>query len=482
MNRKSIIKNYIYNAGFQLLQLMVPLVTTPYISRVLGAEGIGIYSYSTSIVDYFVMFAVLGTATFGQREIAYRQEEIQKRTITFWEIVILRVCLTFIMEIVYLAYASQSAHMEISMVQSFYLLCVATDISWFFQGLEEFQRIVIRNLILKFFNIAFIFLFVNEEGDLLLYVFGMAVLPLLGNLLLWTGINKFLTQVSWKELRPLKNLKECLILFLPGIAMQIYTVLDKTMIGLFAGVGMENGYYEQAQKIVKMCLTIITSLGAVMVPRIAFTYSQKNKKLLEYYMYRSYRFVWLLGIPFMLGLISISDMIVPWFFGAEFMQVIPLLKIFSILFLAIGLNNVTGIQYLIPTRRQNVFTVTVIIGASVNLTMNLFLIPKYLSMGAAVASVTAESLIAIIQFIYLICIEKSFRWSSIFLPSIPYWISGGFMYAVVNMAKTYLEAEIADTLMLILIGALTYIVILLLLKDSLLLDGIKKVLDKIKGN
>src|SRR5699024_2653136 len=145
-----------------------------------------------------------------------------------------------------------------------------------------------------------------------------------------------------------------LILFIPGIAMQIYTVLDKTMIGLITRVGEENGYYEQAQKIVQLCLTIITSLGVVMVPRIDFNYSQKNKEVMSYYMYRSYRFVFFLGIPFMLGLIAVSDMIVPWFFGEEFTKVVPLLKIFSVLFLSIGLNNVTGVQYLIPTKRQKV--------------------------------------------------------------------------------------------------------------------------------
>ena len=180
-----------------MLLLVVPLVTTPYISRVLGPEGIGVYSYTTSIASYFVIFAVLGTATFGQREIAYQQQEPEKRSIIFWEIVILRTLLTLIMTSVYLVYAIKSSHVGISMAQCFYLLSVATDISWFFQGLEEFRRIVIRNIILKCFNIAFIFLLVKKEEDLLLYVFGMTILPFIGNLLLWKGINKFLVPVRW---------------------------------------------------------------------------------------------------------------------------------------------------------------------------------------------------------------------------------------------------------------------------------------------
>ena len=202
MSKKSICKNYIYNVGYQLLLLVVPLVTTPYISSVLGPEGIGVYSYTTSIASYFVIFAVLGTATFGQREIAYQQQEPEKRSIIFWEIVILRTLLTLIMTSVYLVYAIKSSHVGISMAQCFYLLSVATDISWFFQGLEEFRRIVIRNIILKCFNIAFIFLLVKKEEDLLLYVFGMTILPFIGNLLLWKGINKFLVPVRWKELKP----------------------------------------------------------------------------------------------------------------------------------------------------------------------------------------------------------------------------------------------------------------------------------------
>jgi len=481
MSKKSICKNYIYNVGYQLLLLVVPLVTTPYISSVLGPEGIGVYSYTTSIASYFVIFAVLGTATFGQREIAYQQQEPEKRSIIFWEIVILRTLLTLIMTSVYLVYAIKSSHVGISMAQCFYLLSVATDISWFFQGLEEFRRIVIRNIILKCFNIAFIFLLVKKEEDLLLYVFGMTILPFIGNLLLWKGINKFLVPVRWKELKPFKNVKECLILFIPGIAMQIYTVLDKTMIGLFTSVGEENGYYEQAQKIVQLCLNIITSLGVVMVPRIAFNYSQKNKELMSYYMYRSYRFVFFLGIPFMLGLIAVSDMIVPWFFGEEFTKVVPLLKIFSVLFLSIGLNNVTGVQYLIPTKRQKVFTITVIMGAVVNLAMNLLLIPEYLSLGAASASVAAETVIAIAQFIYLIYIEKTFKGSKIFVPSIPYWFSGVIMFVVINVVKANMQPTIMNTVVTVSVGGIVYLGILLFLKDSFLLDGLEKVLNRIKG-
>lgn len=198
-------------------------------------------------------------------------------------------------------------------------------------------------------------------------------------------------------------------------------------------------------------------------------------------MHRSYRFVFFLGIPFMLGLIAVSDMIVPWFFGEEFTKVVPLLKIFSVLFLAIGLNNVTGIQYLIPTKRQKVFTITVIMGAVVNLAMNLLLIPEYLSLGAAVASVVAETVITIAQFIYLIYIEKTFKGSKIFIPTVPYWFSGVLMFVVVNVVKANMQPTIINTVLLVLLGGIVYLGVLLLLKDSFLMDVLDKVLNRIKG-
>ena len=178
------------------------------------------------------------------------------------------------------------------------------------------------------------------------------------------------------------------------------------MIGMITKDAYENGYYEQALKISKLVLTVVTSLGTVMIPRIGYHYSKGDTEMVKTYMYRAYRFVWLCGIPLTLGLIAVSSNFVPWFFGSGYEKVVSLLGVLSMLILAIGINNVTGMQYLIPTERQTLFTITVIIGAVANFVLNFVLIRFLQSLGAAIASVVAETTIAVIQ-IYICLLYTS---------------------------------------------------------------------------
>ena len=143
-------------------------------------------------------------------------------------------------------------------------------------------------------------------------------------------------------------------MFVPTIAISVYAVLDKTMIGLYTNTKIENGYYEQATKLSKTALTLVTSLGTVMIPRIGFYFKKNDIESVRRYMYRSYRFVWLLGIPLCLGLISISSNLVPWFYGEDFLDIAILLNVLSFLILAIGINNVTGMQYLMRSEERRV--------------------------------------------------------------------------------------------------------------------------------
>jgi O-antigen/teichoic acid export membrane protein len=351
------------------------------------------------------------------------------------------------------------------------------DISWFFQGLEEFGKIVLRNFIFKVINILFIFVFVKDRSDIYIYLFGVSLFPILGNLSLWLYLKRYIVSISIKSIKPFRNIKAILSLFVPTIAMQVYLVLDKTMIGIITKSDFENGYYEQAIKISKMVLTIVTALGTVMIPRIGFHFGKGDIEKVKQFMYRAYRFVWCLGIPLCFGLIGISNNFVPWFMGEDFLQSIPLINILSFLILAIGINNVTGMQYLIPTKRQNIFTLTVIIGAIVNFTLNIILIHFYQSIGAAIASITAETTIALVQ---LLLVRKELSISIIIKSSIHYLISGFVMLIMIKTIGQFLVSSILNTVVLVLIGGTLYISILILIKDDFLLENIKSISDKIR--
>lgn len=476
MAQKSIKKNYVYNLTYQILTLITPLITTPYLSRVFGADGIGTCSYIESISSYFVLFATLGLTTFGQRETSYVQDDRKKRSIIFWETNIIELIASTLCIVAYVAFSFSQTNYKLYLVLVLNLFSVIANISWFFQGMEEFGKIVLRNIIFKIINIVYIFTFVKTKDDIIIYLFGVAFFGLINNLSYWISVPQYIDRPILKELHPSKHIKTVIALFVPTIAMQVYTVLDKTMIGVITNNSFENGYYEQALKIARLVLTIVTSLGTVMISRIGYHYSKGDMEIVKQYMYRAYKFVWLCGVPLTLGLIAISNNFVPWFFGDGYDKVVSLLGILSFLILAIGINNVTGMQYLIPTKRENIFSLTVIIGALTNFVLNFFLIQMFQSMGAAIASVVAETTIAIIQ-IYIV--RKELSPFEIVKCGLHYFIAGGLMFITLMQIRGYFNASVLHTFELVIIGAIIYGSVLLVMKDEFLLSNIYKIFKKI---
>ena len=476
MGQKSIKKNYIYNLTYQILTILTPLITAPYLSRVLGPSGVGTYSYIESVGSYFVLFATLGITTFGQREISYVQQDREKRSIIFWETNIIEFFASMLSIIAYVIFSFTHSNWQLYIVLVFNLFAVIANISWFFQGLEEFGKIVLRNIIFKMINIVFIFVVIKSPEDIIWYLLGTSVFAFLNNASYWISIKKYVDFPGFKKLHPCRHCKTVLSLFLPTIAMQVYTVLDKTMIGVITNSSFENGYYEQALKISRIVLTVITSLGTVMIPRIGYHFERKENDIVKLYMYRGYRFVWFLGIPLCIGLIMVSSNFVPWFFGEGYDKVVPLIGILSFLILAIGINNVTGMQYLIPTQRQNVFTRTVVYGAVTNFILNIILITKFQSYGAAIASVTAETVIALAQ-IWIVRKELS-PWE-IIKSGTHYYVAGFAMAVVLYLVGVHLSSSIINTLILVVCGALTYFAVLLVMRDQFFFDNVVSIGKKI---
>ncbi len=402
MKQKSISKNYLYNLFYQILVIVMPLITTPYLSRVLGAEAIGIYSYTLSIATYFILFGTLGISLYGQREIAYVQEDDKKRSITFWEILFLKIItMTISIFIFWVTYGMHGQYKIYYRILVIELISQCIDISWFFQGIEEFKKTVIRNSIVKLIFAICIFMFVKSPNDLIKYIVIIAGANLFGNMSLWIYIPKYIQKVAIKDLHVFKHLKPTILLFIPQIAVQIYTVLDRTMLGIIIEDKSEVGFYEQAQKVVKLLLTLITSLGTVMVPRMASTFAKGDKEQLKKYMYSSFSFVFFLAFPIMAGLILISGEFVPIFFGQGYEKVAVLINVIVPITLFIGLSNIIGTQYLLPTKRQTEFSISVIVGAIVNFILNIIVIKKYASIGASITTVIAEFLVTAVQFYFV---------------------------------------------------------------------------------
>ena len=470
MNKKSIAKNYVYNMFYQVLAIIVPLITTPYLSRVLGAENIGIYSYTLSITTYFILFGTLGIAMYGQREIAYLQDNKKERSKTFFEILIVRfVTLGFSSLIFFLCFCMHGQYSMYYKILLLELFAYAIDISFFFQGLEEFKKTVKINSVVKIIGVICIFVFVRNINDLSKYFCIYVLSTYLGNVSLWMYLPKYIDKVRISDLKVFRHFKPTISLFIPQIAIQIYTVLDKTMIGMIIDDKSEVGYYEQAQKIVKLLLTIATSLGTVMIPRMANTYVSGNIKKLKEYMNMSFAFVWMLAFPLMFGIISIAGKFVPIFYGEGYEKVIYLINIMSPILIAIGLSNVIGIQYLLITKQQKKFTISVTVGAIINFISNMILIRFFYSIGAAVATVIAEFTVTGIQF-YLV--RKEIKLTNVLRITKNYFIAGIIMLIISILIGLLIKNNLLSIIVQVCVSCIVYFGMLIILKDLMVKNGI----------
>lgn len=271
----------------------------------------------------------------------------------------------------------------------------------------------------------------------------------------------------------MRHFKVVISLFIPTVAIQIYTVFDKTMIGMITKDAFENGYYEQAIRIIRIILMVVTSLGTVIIPRIGFHFEKKEMEQVKALMYQSYRFIWFIGVPLCLGLVGVASNFVPWFLGEGYDKVIPLLYVLSFTIIAIGISNVTGIQYLVPTNRQNILTKTVLIGAGINFVLNLLLIPSLKSTGAAIASLIAETVIAIVQLFY---VRKEISIRKILFSSLHYLIAGSIMLLTVGIISNRIMSSILNTVILVLIGIMVYFISLVALRDEFLIHNMQKLI------
>jgi len=299
----------------------------------------------------------------------------------------------------------------------------------------------------------------------------------ISNLSLWLFLPKYISFPVWNEIHPFRNLKVSIALFLPTATTQLFSAIDKTMIGWLTADSYENGYYEQALKVERLALTIVISVATVLIPRIGYYYSNKNKEMLDYYMYKGYRFVWMISIPICLGLIGISGNMVPWFFGAGYDPVRPLLCALSFMIILMGINCISGSQYLIPTQREKLCTIIVWSGSLINLLLNIVFIPKLYAMGAVIASVVSELITVGIYFYF---IRKELSIKKIMLSSVKYWCAGLVMLAVVMLLALRMGPSIMNTIIMVAAGAIVYGGILIIIKDEMVMETLDSVLRKLK--
>ncbi len=460
--------------------LLTPFITTPYVSRVLGADGIGIYSYTSSVMTYFALFAALGTASYGAREIAQHRNFVQEASKLFWEIELMTVCTSLAALVgwgIVIAVSRKYTYYFIALLPS--LFAVTADITWFFIGYEQVKYTVSRGLFCKILGIIGLFTFVKQKDDLLVYMVINSTIQLVGNLSMWSYLPKMLVRVDFRKLTIKRHFRETWIYFIPTIATSIYTVLDKTLIGVITGNDYQNGYYEQATKIINMIKTVVfSSLNSVMSARISYLFSERRDDEIHRRISRSMSFIFLLGYGCTFGLLGVAGRFVPLFFGDSYKPVADMLYLMSPLILIIGISNCLGSHYYTPAGLRKKSTKFIVAGAIVNLCLNLLLIPKHGATGAVVASVIAELVITVLY------VRFSHGYMSIGILWKNSWkkVASGAVMFVVVMALGQIQAlgDLAVLGIQIMVGVAAYGIVLLLLRDDTLLEIWKTVVEMAK--
>ncbi|MBE6959438.1 MAG: flippase [Ruminococcaceae bacterium] len=480
---KTLQKNLIYNVLYQLLVIVLPLITAPYIARVLGAESVGVYSYTSSVAQYFLLFAMLGISQHGNRSIAAVKDDPNELSNTFCSIYAIQLGTFIVSTVLYLAYILLFPvdNKLIVAIQFLYVLSGAFDISWYYFGTEQFKITVTRNTIIKLATVLLMFVFVHNPQDLWKYTLIMTAGTLVSQLYLWKYIPKQirLRKVSFAQIK--MHIKPVVVLFVPVIAYSIYKIMDKIMLGNMTSYA-QVGYYENAEKIINIPMGVITALGTVMLPRMSNMMSKGEEEKARDYIRLSVKLVTIVGSAIAFGFIGISSVFVPVYFGEEFVSCVSLINILSATVFFVSWANVIRTQYLIPRHYDKIYVVSMLAGALVNFLINCLLIPRLQGDGAAIGTVAAEFAVMFVQMFW---IRKEIPIMKYCRDTIPFWVIGFLMQVAVRGYGMLKGASVLTLVSQILIGVFVYcagcLLYFVVFKDEigrLLLNGIKSLRQK----
>lgn len=474
----SIIKNYLYNTIYQIISMLIPLITMPYLTRVFDPQQLGLNSLSLSIANYFMLFGVLGMHMYGNRQIAYVRDNKEKLAKTFWSLYTVQLATSTISLIIYyiFIYYFTSVNTDIYLIQGLNIISVMIDISWLFMGLEDFKKVVIRNSFARLVGLACIFIFIKSSDDLLLYALLTVVVNIISILLMWFYVPRYVGKIVIDKKIVKKTIRPLLRLFLPQIATQVYTLLARTLVG-FLSTNDQVIFYDYSQKIVNMVLAMITSIGVVLLPRVSNIIGNGKKEEVPKIIEKTFKIVSYLAIPMAIGLMCVSKILVSWFLDPKYLLVGQLTAWTSLIIIAVSWANIIGVQYLIATKQENKYTLSIIIAAVVNLIMNLFLIPKNGAAGAIISLIAAEYIGIVIQ---LILVRNQLPVKRMILSILKYIIVSVIMGVIVIFIGNCINNGMLANIIQGISGVIIYIVIMFIIKDDVQKEMVSRVLSMVK--
>ena len=455
MKADSVKKNMVFQFAYQFVVLVVPLIIAPYLTRILGENSLGIYSYTYSIAYYFVLFCMLGIVKHGQRIIAERRDDEILLRKTFWSLFFVHAIASIIGVCGYLIVCLfvVNKYISIYLIQSLYVLSALFDITWLFYGIEKIKIVVLRNAFVKIGELVFIFLLVRGPGDLLTYTLIMAISALLSNALLIPIAIKHIKPIKFEKSFVVEHLKPLFVLSVSVFAISMFTVFDKTLLGIMTTT--ENvAFYEYSNKIINIPKMFIVVVGTVIFPRACSCLASNDFAGINKYYRYSLLVVYFIGFGAVFGLISISNLFSVIYFGNSFEICGSVIKALSPIILIIGLGDIFRSQFLIPLKKDFQYTLCVIVNAIINILLSIILIPKCGIYGAVIGTVSAEMFGLFYQG-YLV--RNYINIKDTIIKSCPFVMSGILMFAAIKVVKTCFNSTILDLLIQVAIGGGIYI-------------------------
>ena len=453
IKKNKVVQNYLYNLSYQIVITVLPIITTPYLTRVLGADNLGVARYVESIATLFTIVGLLGMLWYADRAIAYNRNNEQEISKCFWEIFTLRILLLIITLIIYGVFIRRLEYHEYFKVYMAYIIGTFLDISWLFTGLEEMKPVVVRNYIVRIIFTILLFICIHNKGDLNAYVWIMSMMTFASGVFMLPWIRKYVSLVPLKQIHFMRHLLPSLALFLPQAASQLYVQCDKVMIKNMLPNVAYVSYYTENEKIAKLPIILATALSTVLMPRIAYEFSKGKDDQVKGYIEKALFSTILVLFPCCTGLMAIAPHFVPFFLGNEFANTYRILIILCPAMVFIGISNVTGIQYLVAVNKNRELTISYVAALIINLGINYMLIPKYGVYGAAIGTLAAEGISMSIQYYYMHkYIGKTLDFLQVFYVFLLAALMGGIVYCVNYMGMGHLSTMIVQ----VVVGILVY--------------------------
>lgn len=454
VKKQSLTKNYLFQFTYQILITFVPLIISPYLTRTIGSNGLGVYAYSYSIAYYFVMFAMLGIVKYGQRLISESCQDETKLRKSFWSLHCLHAVFSLIAIAAYLAFVALFVHEDVNIynIQAIYVASALFDITWFFYGLENFQSVVIKNTVIKILECVLIFLLIKKPSDLWIYTLIVSSGLALGQIVMLPQAMKIARPipVGWGDIK--SHIKPLLLLSVAVIAVSLYTVFDKTLLGLMTT--KDNvAFYEYSNKIINIPKAIIGVVGTVTFPRACKMLNEGNLAGHRQCMEESLVLICMIGFASIFGLCAVADPLAVLYYGESFAVCGSVIKSLTPVIIIVELSSILRMQYLIPKKMDKSYTICICLNAAVNLVLSMTLI-RFIGIYGAVIGTVAAELFGLIYQMHL-C-RDVISWRDLFREAVPFCLIGLVMFGIVRITYLMVGHSIKSLVLVILLGGLVY--------------------------